>query len=146
MPIIEDLKQHKLLLDTHVWIWVMVGNTNLKSSFRKAFERSLTMNGILISPISIWEIGMLAEKKRIQIDMDPQEWIDHALDMPGIKLVGISPRIAIQSTRLPGIIHADPADRFLIATAHEENAVLVTCDEKLLLYGKDKFVNVHDPS
>jgi len=145
MPIIENLKQHKLLLDTHVWIWAMDGNANLKPSFRKAFEHSLTINGILISPISIWEIGMLVEKKRIQIDMDAQEWVDQALENPGIKLVAISSRIAIQSTRLPGLIHADPADRLLVATAHEENAVLVTCDEKVLLYGKDKFVNVHDP-
>jgi PIN domain nuclease of toxin-antitoxin system len=57
----------------------------------------------------------------------------------------ITPRIAIQSTRLPGAIHGDPADRILVATAHECNSVLVTCDEKLLAYGKDKFVNVHDP-
>lgn len=146
MPVIENLKQHKIVLDTHVWLWVMTGNSAIKDSFRKAFEHSLKINGVLISPISIWEIGMLVEKKRIQIDMDTQEWIDQALDIPGITLAEITPRIAIQSTRLPGVIHGDPSDRFLIATAHEENAVLVTCDEKLLKYGKDKFVNVYDPS
>lgn len=146
MPIIENLRQHKILLDTHVWLWVMTANSILKPDFRKAFENSLKTHGVLISPISIWEIGMLVEKKRIEIEMDTQEWIDQALDIPGMKLSAMTPRIAIQSTRLPGIIHADPADRILIATAHEENAVLVTCDEKLLKYGKDKFVNVNDPS
>jgi PIN domain nuclease of toxin-antitoxin system len=73
MPIIESLKQHKLVLDTHVWLWVMTGNTILKPSFRKAFEHSLKIHHVLISPISIWEIGMLVAKKRIQIDMDSQE-------------------------------------------------------------------------
>ncbi len=146
MPIVEHLKQHKLVLDTHVWLWAMTGNTILKPNFRKAIEHSLKNNGVLISPISIWEIGMLVEKRRIQIDMDSQEWIDQALDTPGIRIVAIPPRIAIQSTRLPGTMHGDPADRILVATAHEENAVLITCDEKLLEYGKDKFISVHDPS
>ena len=146
MPIIEILKQHKIILDTHIWLWAMIGNPILTSSFRKAFEHSLKIHSVLISPISIWEIGMLVEKKRIQIDRDSQEWIDQALDVPGLKLSAVPPRIAIQSTRLPGTIHGDPADRILIATAHEENAVLVTCDKKLLEYGKDKFISVHDPS
>ncbi|HNA62186.1 MAG TPA: type II toxin-antitoxin system VapC family toxin [Rhabdochlamydiaceae bacterium] len=146
MPIIKNLKQHKLLLDTHVWLWIMIGNSDLTANFRKAFAHSQKNQGVLISPISIWEIGMLVEKNRIQIDMDVQEWVDQALDIPGVKLSPITSRIAIQSSRLPGIVHGDPADRLLIATAHEENAVLTTCDEKLLKYGADKFVNVHDPS
>ncbi len=145
MPIVKSLKQHKLVLDTHVWLWAMTGDMSLTLSFRKAFEHALKIHHVLISPISIWEIGMLVAKNRIQIDMDSQEWIDQALDIPGIKLSAITPRIAIQSTRLPGIIHGDPADRILIATAHEENAVLITCDGKLLEYGKDKYVNVYNP-
>lgn len=146
MSIVKNLKQHKLVLDTHVWLWAMTGDTTLTSGFRRAFEHSLKIEGVLISPISIWEIGMLVEKKRIQLDRDTMEWIEQALDTPGIKLSPMTARIAIQSTRLPGNIHGDPADRLLIATAHEENAVLVTCDEKLLQYGQDKFVNVHNPS
>lgn len=35
--------------------------------------------------MSIWEIGMLAEKKRIEIELDTQDWIDQALDFPGIQ-------------------------------------------------------------
>jgi PIN domain nuclease of toxin-antitoxin system len=145
MPIVKNLKQHKLVLDTHVWLWAMIGDMSLTLNFRKAFEHALKMHHVLISPISVWEIGMLVAKDRLQIDMDSQEWIDQALDVPGIKLSAITPRIAIQSTRLPGTIHGDPADRILVATAHEENAVLVTCDGKLLEYGKDKYVNVYNP-
>lgn len=145
MPIIKEIKQHKVVLDTHVWLWVMMGSSNLSRSFRKGIEHSQKHHSVLISIISIWEIGMLAERKRIQLDMDPLDWVVQALDFPGVRLIQISPKIAIQSTRLPGTIHGDPADRFLVATAHEENAVLVTCDEKLLAYGEDKFVSVHDP-
>lgn len=146
MPVIKNLREHKLILDTHVFIWAMSGLGKLSAAFRKSFEHSLKSHIVLLSPISIWEIGMLVEKKRIELDMDAQEWVDQALEIPGLKLAPITAKIAIQSTRLPGILHSDPADRILIATAHEENAVLITCDEKLLKYGEDKFVNVYDPS
>ncbi|MGD0664749.1 MAG: type II toxin-antitoxin system VapC family toxin [Rhabdochlamydiaceae bacterium] len=145
MPIIKTLKQHKIVLDTHVLLWLMDGNSILSTAFRKAVSFCQKHDGILISPITIWEIGMLVDKQRVQLEMDCLDWVDQALESPGIVLMPITPRIAIQSTRLPGAIHGDPADRILVATAHECNAVLITCDEKLLAYGKDKFLNVHDP-
>lgn len=146
MPVINQLKKHKVLLDTHVWIWIMTGNSLLTSGFRRGFERILQEDGVFLSPISVWEVGMLVEKKRISIDMDVQEWVDQSLNIPGLKIAPITPRIAIASTRLPGVIHADPADRILIATAHEESFVFVTCDENILQYGTDKFLTVMNPS
>jgi len=142
MPIVKHLQQHKVVLDTHVWLWTMEGNLELSEEFRRHCK---SLDEILISPISIWEIGMLVEKKRFTFEMDCLDWIEKALAFPGIRLAPISPRIAVQSTRLPGTIHADPADRILVATAHEENAVLVTCDQKLLEYGRGHFISVHNP-
>lgn len=145
MPIVKKLEQHKLLLDTHVWIWLMNGDLTLSHTFLKTVARRQKLDDILISAISIWEIGMLVEKKRIRLEMDCLDWIEKLLALPGVRLVPISPRIAIQSTRLPGIVHGDPTDRILIATAVEENAVLATHDQKILEYGIDKFLSVHDP-
>jgi len=145
MPIIKKLGQHKLLLDTHVWIWLMNEDLTLSSNFLKAVDRCQNHEGISISVISIWEIGMLAEKKRIELEMDSLNWVERSLALSGMVLVPISPRIAIQSTRLPGVVHGDPADRIMIATAIEENAVLVTHDQKILDYGIDKFLSVYDP-
>lgn len=145
MPLIRNLKQHKLLLDTHVWLWLMTGDSILSPSFTEAIERSQGHDNVLISAISIWEVGMLVEKKRVELEMDCLDWVEQSLAGPGIRLVPLSPRIAIESTRLPGEIHGDPADRILIATAHEEGAVFVTCDQKLLEYGSDRFVTVYDP-
>lgn len=145
MPIVKTIKQHKLVLDTHVWLWLLQGSSQLSRAFRQGVEQSQKNHGILVSIISVWEIGMLAEKKRVQLEMDAMDWVMRALDFSGMRLVPLSPKIAIQSTRLPGIIHGDPSDRMLIATAYEENAVLVTCDEKLLVYGEENFISVHDP-
>ncbi len=145
MPIVKKLEQHKLLLDTHVWIWLMNGDLRLSSNFLKAVNRCQKHDGILISAISIWEIGMLVEKKRIELEMDCLDWVERSLALPGMALIPISPKIAIQSARLSGVIHGDPADRIIAATAIEENAVLVTHDQKILDYGTDKFLSVYDP-
>jgi len=143
MPIIKQLRQHKVLLDTHIWIWIMLGESKLS----QAFKNFINSEGseIFVSPISIWEIGMLVQKNRLEMEMDVLDWVERSLNATKLQLFPMTPRIAIQSTRLPGEIHADPADRILIASAHEEGAVLVTCDEKIILYGKDQFVSVHNP-
>lgn len=146
MPILKNLKQHKILLDTHVFVWIMNDSPLLTKAFKKSFESIFKTQGALLSPMSIWEIGMLVDKKRIEIDMDVLDWVNKALDLPGMFVCPVSPRIAIQSTRLPGEVHLDPVDRLLIATAYEENAVLVTCDKKILDYGKGKFIAVLNPS
>lgn len=146
MPILESIKHHKILLDTHVWLWCLNADPILTKTFTTSFEKSLKEQLVLVSPMSIWEIGMLVVKGRIEIEMDVLDYVNSALEIPGISLCTITPRIAIQSTRLPGEVHGDPVDRLLIATAHEENAVLVTCDKKILNYGKGRFIHVYDPS
>lgn len=145
MPILKNLHQHKVLLDTHVWFWVMQGEKKLSKSFKENIDRCREREQVFISAISVWEIGMLAARKRIEFDIDCMDWIEIALDIPGVNLIPLSPKIAVQSTRLPEEIHGDPADRILVATAHEYNAVLVTHDEKLIEYGKGRFIHVYDP-
>jgi PIN domain nuclease of toxin-antitoxin system len=90
MPLLRKLQQHKILLDTHVWLWAMIGNSNLTKDFSVTFEKLLKSQGILISPMSIWEIGMLVEKKRIEIEMDVMEWVNQALNIPGMQLCPIT--------------------------------------------------------
>lgn len=146
MPVLKHLKQHLLLLDTHVWLWLMGGDSTINKKFVKTFEGLLEEGKILISPISFWEVGMLAEKGRIELDRDVLDWMNTSLEIPGIQIAPITPGIAIFSSRLPGSLHADPVDRLLIATAHGENAVLVTADEKILEYGQGKLISVYDPT
>lgn len=146
MPLVNELKQHKLLLDTHVWIWLASGNSILSLPTRKAIDRAKDREHLLISPISVWEISMLVERKRIALDMDLADWLGQWIDSPGILVAEFSFQVALLSNKLPGSLHGDPADRILIASAYQENAVLVTADEKILAYGKDPFVSVYDPT
>jgi len=146
MPHVSELKQHKLLLDTHIWIWLISGNSILSPLTRKAIDRAKDREHLFISPISVWEISMLVERKRITLDMDLTDWLNQWIESPGILSAEFSFQVALLSNKLPGSLHGDPADRILIATAYQENAVLVTADEKILSYGKDSFISVYDPT
>ena len=89
---------------------------------------------ILLSAISPWEFSKLLEKKRLGISCDPVEWINTALDMPKLRLVPLSPVLSYRSTVLPQPFHNDPADQIIVATAREENATILTKDERILAY------------
>ena len=78
---------------------------------------------------------MLVSKGRLGLNRDVGEWVQAAVSISGIRVEPISPEIVVASTRLPGNIHADPADRFIVATARHLDAVLVTDDRLLLDYG-----------
>lgn len=77
---------------------------------------------------------MLVSKERLVLDRDVGEWIQEALSLPGITLELLSPAVAVASTRLPGDIHTDPADRIIVATARHLGATLVTNDRLHINY------------
>lgn len=134
-----------LLLDTHVWLWFALGDAErLRVSARKKIEAAAHGGRLAVSVISVWEIGMLETKGRIALGLPCEKWVAAALALPGLRLVGLEPEIAIASSRLPGAIHGDPADRILAATARARDAVLATADERLLEYGKAGLMRVLD--
>jgi len=126
-----------VLLDTHAWIWLLSGSERLGPKARKAIQRSLADEAVLVSAISPWEVAMLVAKGRMVLDRDVGEWVETALVLPGIRLEPISPEVAVASTRLPGTLHSDPADRMVAATARHLGLTLITADQQLLDYGKD---------
>ena len=125
------------LLDTHIWIWWMVGADPLRSSTaRERIARAIDEESARVSVISLWEVGMLEAHKRISLTVDVETWTRQALNSPGLSLAPLTPDIALASSRLPGEIHGDPADRMLIATARSLGATLVTRDRRILEYSQ----------
>jgi PIN domain nuclease of toxin-antitoxin system len=131
-----------VLLDTHVWVWLMNGDSRIGSQARASIEQSLSNGAVLLSAISPWEVAMLVSKGRLTLDRDVGEWIQAAVSLPGIRLEPISPDISVASTRLPGNMHADPADRLIVATARHHGAQLMTEDGLLLDYGAEGHARV----
>lgn len=121
-----------LLLDTHVLVWLMFGEAKLGNKASKAINLAARGNRLVISAITPWEIGMLVAKKRIDLQQDTMQWVRTVISIPGMMLSPLEPEIAVESTRLPFEMHADPADRILVATARHLSATLVTADHALL--------------
>ena len=90
--------------------------------------------------ISVWELGLLESKGRVHLHTSCAQWVEDALAMPGLTLAPLTPTIAIESTRLPGSFHGDPADRIIVATARTMGARLLTSDKNIRAYGRQRHV------
>lgn len=134
-----------LVLDTHVWIWVMEGlTTELSNATVRLIEAAAASSALAISAISVWELAMLEKRGRITLSRSIDEWTRAALTAPGVRLVDLSPEIALESARLPGEPHGDPADRIIIATTRILGATLVTRDKQILRYAATGHVRARD--
>lgn len=133
------MSKQNLLLDTHIWIWLMLGE-KLSIHTQKLLEDNAISGNICLSCISIWEISMLAAKNKIHLDRPIQEWVIDALTNPKIHLIPLTPDIAIESAYLPGDFHGDPADRIIVATARKDTLTLLTRDQKILDYSKNNYL------
>ena len=119
----------RLLLDTHIWIWSLSNLKRLAKPTITALQSS--RNELWLSPISVWEFLVLAQKGRLILDTDPRAWIVEAMKRAPMKEAPLSYEIAIES-RFIDLPHQDPGDRFLAATAKVLDLTLVTGDERLM--------------
>jgi PIN domain nuclease of toxin-antitoxin system len=123
-----------LLLDTHVWLWLVAGSRDLSAEARDAIDRALGAGTLRIAAISLWEIALLASRGRIVLGKSIGSWLDEALADPGPAIDPLSPQIAVESHALPDGFHRDPTDRLIVATARVANATLMTRDRRILDY------------
>ena len=122
-----------IVLDTHIWVW-WVHDTALLTPAQVEVIEAHEENLIGVSAISCWEIAKLVEYGRLKLPCSLEEWFDQALSYPGVQLLPLTPEIAVESTRLPGKFHRDPADQIIVATARVYGCPLVTSDEKIVKY------------
>jgi len=123
-----------LLLDTHVWLWLVAGSPDLSGDARDMIKGALGAGSLRIAAISLWEIALLASRGRIVLGKSIGLWLDEALADPGPAIDPLSPRVAIEASSLPDTFHRDAADRLIVATARVANATLMTRDRRILDY------------
>lgn len=119
----------KLLLDTHVILWSAAEPERLPQNIAEELEKE--SNELWFSPISIWEILLLAEKGRVILNGDHEKGIRSLLQNLPLKEAVINQEVAIQS-RSVDLPHQDPAGRFLAATAMVYGLTLVTADDRFI--------------
>jgi PIN domain nuclease of toxin-antitoxin system len=120
----------RLLLDTHVWIWLVENPDRLGAHTAK--ELADTANELWLSPVSTWEVLTLHRKKRLLLPTNPSDWLPQAL--AGIQRhAPLTHEIVLAAEHL--LLHDDPADRFIAATAQVHDLTLVTADRRLMGLG-----------
>ena len=122
-----------LLMDTHVWFWSVCEPVKLSKAALDLIRATETDRRTIAS-ISIWEFAMMVARGRIEIKMTGEQWLDYAIRKTGLRVLEVTPKVAVESCELPGDFHRDPADRIIVATARVNRATLVTKDQKILDY------------
>ena len=126
-----------VLLDTHVVLWLDSGDRRLPTQRVDRLMRHWAAGGtLLVSAISVLEIAQLASRGRIRLDLPIRPWIDRFLARPGIETLPVTHDVALEAYNLPGLPHADPADRLLIASAIDRRCALMTFDGNILAYAQ----------
>jgi PIN domain nuclease of toxin-antitoxin system len=140
----EDEAPASVLLDTCAVIW-MVSTTRLPARVIDVIARASQAGGVDRSTASAREIGLLSRPSRKPMPSfhpDPKTWFARVMALPGVKEARITPAIAVDSSHLPGNLHSDPADRFIIATARDLGMPIVTGDRKIIAYAAAGHVGV----
>jgi PIN domain nuclease of toxin-antitoxin system len=119
----------KLLLDTHIWIWNHLAPWKITSEVTK--ELTDPRNELWLSPLSIWELVLLVEKKRLELHADMGEWVQQSVNELDLQEATFTSAVA-HELRFTLLGYRDPGDRLLVATARVYGLILVTADENLL--------------
>lgn len=121
----------KLLLDTHVWIWLLTDPGRLSRSAHAALVAA--DNQLYLSPASTWECSVKVTAGRLSIDGSPEDLLQEAIVASGVLPLPIEHSHALETAGLPPH-HRDPFDRMLVAQAKVERMTLVSADRQLADY------------
>ncbi len=119
---------NKYLLDTHIFLWSLLEPERLKPDIATALDA--VDNELWLSPITLWEVMVLEQKGRIELEEPPANWLKHVLDKIPFKQAVLDHSVAIKSRGIK-VPHEDPADRFILATAIIYELTLITADRNM---------------
>ena len=120
-----------ILLDTCTLLWLAADQKKLSPKAKKEIEKNA--NALFISSISAFEIAVKSRSGKLTLQLSALKWFTRAIDFHGIKEIPVTSDIAIASVELP-LLHNDPCDRIIIATAQINNMHILTCDQLITQY------------
>ncbi len=125
----------RVLLDTHVWIWWLLGSEHLSRAEHRALDRSAGSGGCHLSAMSLWEAQMLHAKGRLVLDRPFPNWLREAASPGVVALLPLDVAVVVALDSLPQGFHGDPADRLIVATARTHGLPLATRDRAIQASG-----------
>ena len=127
-----------ILLDTHIWLWWLLGDGQLSDRERDSLDNLATNRLIAISWVSVWETEMLERKGRIRLEPNFKIWIRKATSPDFISLLPADLEVVLAQRQLPENFHQDPADRLISATSILSGYKLATYDSRIIESGACK--------
>jgi PIN domain nuclease of toxin-antitoxin system len=118
-----------VLLDTHVWLWWLLGADQLLAHERHALDRLASRAGLRVAAVSLWEAQMLHAKRRLNLDRGFDVWIRDAAAI--VEVLPLDVEVVVEVNALPASFHGDPADRLIVATARAHRLALATHDRSI---------------
>lgn len=129
-----------LLLDTHVWFWMLVGDMGrMHRSVAGLLDRAAGNGTLYVSDISAWEVATKVATGRLSLSLPVDAWLEQAGRAPGISFLPLDRSALVLGARL-GEMHGDPADRWIVATAKLRQLTLLTADRAILEFGRKERV------
>jgi PIN domain nuclease of toxin-antitoxin system len=131
-----------ILLDTCAAIWIIEGEWIRQQAAEAIDDAYRRGEKVMVSPITGWEVGMLAERGRLHSRYAPEHWLSLLLARPEVAVAELPVHVLLRSSALPGKLHRDPADRIIAATAQAFGYTVMTRDRPLLNYGREGHLSV----
>ena len=121
----------RVLVDTHVWLWMWSEPEKLRNETRTILEDPET--DLHVSAVSAWEISVKAHAGRLRLPTDAGDWLADARHLADVTQLPIMFAHASRAGSLPAH-HRDPFDRMLVAQALVEGLTIVTRDPVFAAY------------
>lgn len=124
-----------ILLDTHIWLWWLLGDGNLSPTERDVLDARASTQELCISWITIWETELLERKRRISLHPNFQSWIHEATNSEFMIVLPVDIEVVIAQRSLPENFQGDPVDRLITATSLLSGYPLATHDNRIVESG-----------
>ncbi|HYE88703.1 MAG TPA: type II toxin-antitoxin system VapC family toxin [Vicinamibacterales bacterium] len=120
------------VLDTHVWVWWMLGDERLDRRIARKLDALSENRRPVISGISLWEVAMLVNLGRLQLEPPLDTWLALATDPKTVTVWPVTRHIAALIATMPASFTRDPADRLIVATSINRQLPLLTYDQRII--------------
>lgn len=121
-----------VILDTHIWLWWLLGDGSLTNSERAAIDHLAELQQICISWVTVWETEMLERKNRISLEPNLTAWIRESTNPVFMQVLPVDIDVVLAQRLLPDSFHGDPADRLITATSILSEFELFTHDNRII--------------
>ena len=121
----------RILLDTHIFLWFISGDTRLSKDVRDTIRDPA--NEVYLSTVSVWETIVKYQLGKLPLPEHPGKYLPKQRDLHQIASLALDENSVVQLTNLPPL-HRDPFDRMLICQALQSDLTIATVDTAIRAY------------